>query len=239
MSSIATYRGYTHTANEINLVSVEYRTQYSPRRRKLTETRTMRIMGELIYSDTASIVNKVNEVVSAYSQDGGDFTYTVGGVLAHSLTNTANCISGVKVISKQFPSGGPEQLATTRTFAATLQATYDVSEDNIVSWRESVQVTGTGGPLYAITDTLLGPIVDVLAPATAYYYRQSGTAVGFKDYPVPPGPLAAQWEFGHRRTITNTTGVQQGTGIRYYTTSWAYYMTTPPGTTIGNSGTSI
>lgn len=239
MGSVATYRGYAHTTNEVNLVSVDYHTVYSPRHRKLAEVRTFRIRGELIYSDSATIIQKANEVVGAYSQDGGDFTYTVGGVLAHSLSNSANCISGVKVISKSFPSGGAEQLASTRTFSVTLQATYDVSEDNIVSWRESVQVVGTGGPLYVITNTVLGPIVDAMAPATAYYYRQSGTAVGFKDYPVPPGPLAAQWEFGHRRTITNTTGVQQGTGIRYYTTSWAYYMATPPGTTIGNSGTSI
>ncbi len=239
MASVCTYRGYTHADNEINLVAVDYRTSYPPRNRKLVELRRMRITGELIYSDTSSIVQKANAIVAAYGTDYGDFTYTVGGVLAHSLTNSANCLSGVKVISKNFPSGGPEQLATTRTFGATLQATYDVSEDNIVSWRESVQVTGTGGPLYVITDTLVGPVVDVLAPATAYYYRQSGTAVGFTSYPNPPGPLAAQWEFGHRRTITNTSGVQQGTGIRYYTTSWVYYMATPPGSTIGNTGTSV
>lgn len=239
MGSQAVYRGYPHTLNEINLVTVDYRTQYSPRRRKLTETRTMRLQGELIYDGTASIVSKANDIINAYSQDYGDFSYTVGGVLAHSLLNSANCISGVKVISKNFPSGGPEQLATTRTFGATLQATYDVSEDNIVSWRESVQVTGTGGPLVVIVNSLYGPLAEQLAPATAQWYTQTGTAVGFRDYPVPPGPLDGNQEFLHRRTITNTTGVQQGTGIRYYTTKWAYYMATPPGFTIGNAGTSV
>lgn len=239
MGSVATYRGYTHTTNEVNLVSVDYRTIYSPRHKKLAEVRTFRLRGELIYSDTATIIQKANEVVNAYSQDGGDFSYVVGGTVAHSLTNSANCISGVKVVSKSFPSSGAEQLASTRTFSVTLQATYDVSEDNIVSWRESVQVVGTGGPLYVVTNTVIGPVVDVLAPYTALYYRQSGTAVGFKDYPVPPGPLDPNWEFGHRRTITNTTGVQQGTGIRYYTTSWAYYMATTYSNRLGNTGTSV
>lgn len=239
MSSLAVYRGYAHTADEINLVNVSYVKRYSPRNRALTETRTMQIQGELIYSGTASIVSKANDVINAYSQDYGDFSYTVGGVLAHSLTNSAGCTSGVKVIGKQFPSGGPEQLATTRTFGATLQATYDVSEDNIVSWRESVQTTGTGGPLFVITDSLIGPIVDTLAPYTALYYRQSGTAVGFDSYPNPPGPLDANWEFGHRRSITKTTGVQQGTGIRYYTTSWVYYMVTGPNNVLSSTGTSI
>ncbi len=240
MSSIATYRGYTHTANEINLVTVDYRTQYSPRRRKLTETRTMRISGELIYTDTSTIVQKANDIINAYSADYGDFTYTVGGVLAHSLTNSANCISGVKVINKNFPSGGPEQLATTRTFGATLQATYDVSEDNIVSWRESVQVNGNGGPLVVLVHTILyGVAYDVLSPNTAIYYTQSGMAVGFKDYPVPPGPIAPVGEFGYRRSITKTSGVQQGTGIRYYTTKWAYYMFSGPSVFYGDTPTSI
>lgn len=239
MSSIASYRGYVHAPSEVNLVGVDYRTVYSPRNRKLAEVRTFRLRGELIYSDSATIIQKAAEVVNAYSQDGGDFTYSVGGVVAHSLTNSANCISGVRVISKDFPSGGPEQLATTRTFGVTLQATYDVSEDNIVSWRESVQVQGTGGPLFTVTNTLIGPVVDALAPYTALFYRQSGTAVGFKDYPVPPGPLDSNWELGHLRTITNTTGVQQGTGIRYYTTSWVYHMVTGANNKLGNAGTSI
>lgn len=239
MASVATYRGYTHADNEVNLVSVNYRTVYSPRRRKLAEIRTMRLQGELVYSDTTTIVQKAAAVIAAYSQDYGDFTYTVNDVPAHTLTNSAGCISGVKVISKDFPSGGPEQLATTRTFGVTLQATYDVSEDNIVSWRESVQVQGTGGPLFTVTNTLIGPVVDALAPYTALFYRQSGTAVGFKDYPVPPGPLDSNWELGHLRTITNTTGVQQGTGIRYYTTSWVYHMVTGANNKLGNAGTSI
>jgi len=239
MASVAVYRGHTHTDGEVNLVNVSIRTQYSARNRRLTETRTMQLQGELIYDGPSAIVAKANAVMAAYSQDGGDFTYTVGGVLAHSLLNSANCISGVRVVHRSFPSGGPEQLATTRSFSVTLQATYDVSTDDIVSWRESVELTGNGAPLIVIANTIFGPVVDVLSASTAHFYRQSGTAVGFSGYPAPPGPLDPDWELGHRRSITRTSGVQQGTGIRYYTTSWAYYLVTGPGGTLNTTPSSL
>ncbi len=199
----------------------------------------MRLQGELIDTSTANIVQRANDVISAYGADYGDFSYTVGGVLAHSLTNSANCISGVKVINKQFPSGGPEQLATTRTFGATLQATYDVSEDNIVSWQESVSVQGNGGPLVVLVHTILyGIAYDVLSPNTAIYYTQSGMATGFNDYPVPPGPIAPVGELGYLRRITKTSGTQQGTGIKYFTTRWSYQMFSGPSVFYGDTPTS-
>lgn len=230
MASVCVYRGYTHADNEINLVSVDYRTQYSPRRRKLTETRTMRIQGELILSSTANIVQRAADIINAYSQDYGDFTYTVGGVLAHSLTNSNGCISGVKVVNKQFPSGGPEQLATTRTFGATLQATYDVSEDDVVSWQESVEVIGTGGPIWVAANTIYGAYIEPLSSASLITYSQTGSAVGFSNYPTPSPPIFSPFEYTHRRSIRRTSGTQQGTGIKYFRTAWHYEFPALPGT---------
>jgi len=223
MASVSVYGGLVHADNEVNLVTMDYRTQYSPRNKKLIETRTVNLRGEFIYTDTQSIVNKINAAITAYSNDYQDFTYTVGGVLAHQLRNDASCISGVKVVSKNFPSGSPEQLATTRTFGVTLQAKYDVSEDNIVSWTESLSVTGTGGPVKTVVNTIFGPFQFYYAPASAVYVRQSGSSVGFNSYPAAPAPIGNQdAEFLDRHNITQTSGTQQGTGIRYFRTSWSY-----------------
>lgn len=222
MASVATIGGFVHSDNEVNLVTMDYQKTYSPRNRALFETRTIRLSGEFIYSSTQSIVNQVNAAINAY-QDGRDFTYTVGGVLAHQLKADANCISGVKVRSKNFPSGGPEQLATTRTFGAVLQAKYDVCEDNIVQWTESLEVIGTGGPKKTVVDTIYGPLQIYYAPASAVYVRQSGTALGFNTYPNQATPIGnSDAEFLDRRRITQTSGTQQGTGIRYFRTSWSY-----------------
>jgi len=228
MASVAAIGGYTHTDNEVNLVMVDYQTRYSPRNRALTQTRTMHITGELIYADTSTIVQHANEVFNAYT-DGKDFTYTVGGVLAHELRNTGDCLSGVRVVRKSFPSGGPEQLATTRAFSITLQAVYSASVDDLVSWNESVEVQGTGGPICTIVDTLYGPFLEFLSVSSAIYYHQSGSAVGFTTYPTPPPPMFSPYEFVHRRSIKRFSGTQQGTGIKFFRTSWSYHFPAAPG----------
>jgi len=222
MASVATIGGFTHADNEVNLVSMDYRKVFSPRNRALIEVRTVKLSGEFIYTDTQSIVNQINAAINAY-QDYRDFRYTVGGVLAHQLLNDSSCISGVKVIDKNFPSGSPEQLATTRTFGATLQAKYDVAEDNIVQWTESLEVIGTGGPIKNLVNTLYGPILLITSISSAVIVGQRGTALGFNTYPNPPAPIGNSGaEFLDRRRITQTGGTQQGTGIRYFRTSWSY-----------------
>jgi len=223
MASVCTYGSLTHADNEVNLVTMDYRTQYSPRNKKLFETRTVNLRGEFIYSTTQSIVNQVNSAIQAYSQDYKDFRYTVGGVLAHQLLNDASCFSGVKVISKNFPSGSPEQLASTRTFGVTLQAKYDVAEENIAQWTESLEVIGTGGPIKNLINTLYGPILLITSISSAVMVVQRGTAVGFNTYPFPPPPIGNSGaELLDRRRITQTSGTQQGTGLRYFRTSWSY-----------------
>jgi hypothetical protein len=239
MASVAVYRGHVHADDEVNLVSVENQKQFSPRNRALTETRRIHLSGELNYSTPQTIVDAAAAVINAYSQDYGDFTYTVGGVLAHHLRNTGDCLSGVKVVSTTFPHGNPAELATTRTFGVTLEATYSVVEDDLVSWRESIETTGNGGPMRVVTQTLFGPVLDTLGLSTAIFYRQYGSAVGFSDYPAPPGAFLGGYEFGYRRQILRTSGVQQGTGIKFFTTHWTYHMATEPGTAFFGIPTSV
>jgi len=228
MASVAVYGGYAHADNEVNLVMVDYRTRYSPRNRSLTQTRTMQISGELIYTDTSTIVQHANEVFNAYT-DGKDFTYTVGGVLAHELRNTGECLSGVRVVNKSFPSGGPEQLATTRTFSVTLQGVYSASEDDLVSWDESVEVRGTGGPIWVASNTIYGAYIEPISSASLLTYSQTGSAVGFSSYPQPSPPIFSPFEYTHRRSIRRSSGTQQGTGIKFFRTTWHYEFPALPG----------
>ncbi len=222
MASIATYGSFVHADNEVNLVSASYQTNYSPRRRKLTQTHTLQLSGELIYDGPAEIVPKTIAMFNAYDQDGQDFTYTVGGVVAHRLPNGSS-LSGVKVINKRFPIGTPDQLATTRTFGVTLQATYDVCEDNIVQWTENLEVVGTGGPVKTVVNTIFGPFQVYYAPSSAVMTRQYGSAIGFNNYPTKPPPIGnADAEFLDRRVERLTSGIQQGTGIKFYRIDWSY-----------------
>lgn len=233
MASVATIGGYTFADNEINLVTVNQLTRYSPRNRKTYKQVSMSLYGELIYSDTATIVSKVQALENAIKDDYKDFTYTVGGTLANSLTNSNNCLSGVKVISYSLPKGSPEQLATTRSVSITLQATYDVNEDNLISWTESIKTVGTGGPRFVVIDTVYGPYKIYIQIQSSQFYYQRGSAVGWSSYIDPPGPVNPDGEFLDRRELERVSGRNMGQSLRYFTTKWGYFM----GRDVGTFGT--
>lgn len=229
MASVATYGGFDFADNEVNLVTLSKQTRYSSRNRRMQRIATLTCEGELIYSDTATIITHIQSAESALSQDGRDFRYTVGGTLAHSLLN-AGSASGVKVLHYSFPKGDPAQLSTTRTFRFTLQATYDDVEDDLVSWTDTVSIQGTGGPKFFIVDTVTVPVAILVSTNSAVYYTRTGAAVGYTDYPVAPGPPTVGLEFGWRRNVARTSGRQTGSGIRFFTTRWSYYTGNDPAT---------
>lgn len=225
MASVAQIGGFTHADNEINLVSVSYRTRYSPRNKKLTKTVTMSLFGQLLGATTTAINDRANTVYNAYQQDYKDFRYTVGGILCHQLLNSADCVSGVKVLAHSFPRGDGSELCTERSFSATLQATYDTAETDLVAWTESIETIGTGGAKFFVVDTAFGPIAIYTSIASAQYYVQTGQAVGYKNYPEPPGPCNPAGEFQDRRRITRIGGRNMGNDqLRFFTRKWSYFM---------------
>src|SRR5574343_206654 len=154
MASVATWGGDTHPDNEVKRVKLSVQTCFSSRNQKLSHTKTLSLFGEIQASSVTDIVTRINEIESAYSQDGRDFRYTVNGVLAHSLLNDSTNASGTNVVSRAFPRGDGAELATQPSFSIVLQATYDVpSSTDLVSWQESVETIGTGGPKFHIVET--------------------------------------------------------------------------------------
>lgn len=222
MSSVAQLGALTFADNELNLVTIQKQTRLSPRGKRLQQVVQLACAGELIYSSTSAIVAKIQEYENALKQDNRDFRYTVGGVLSHSLLNSADCVSGVKVIGYSFPRGDAAQLATTRHFSFTLQATYDAPETDLVSWTETIEQIGNGGPKFFVVDTLYGPAAVGVAISTAVYFTRTGSAVGYSTYPDPPG-TGPGLEFGWRRRIGKTGGRNLGNGIRFFTTRWSYF----------------
>lgn len=228
MASVFQLGGYTSADNEANLTRFAMSKNYSPRGRKLTETRRARVQGELIYSTSDAIISAANSLINACKNTNPEFRYTVNGTEAHSLKMSADCLSGVKVIATSFPHGDAAELATTRTYWVDLEATYDSCDDELVSWQESVEVVGTGGPYFVILDTFFGPRTFFLYPSTAQYYTQRGSAVGYRSNPATPGCSLPEAEFPYRRRITESSGQQMGNGLRFFRTSWTYHMARDP-----------
>lgn len=225
MAQVATYGGYVHADNECNLVRVDYRNQLSPRGKRLNAIVTFYLHGELLETGTA-LFNKITALGNAYRQDYGNFTYSIGGVITHSLlSNTADCISGVRVLNISLPKGDGAELAVKRSYAITLQATYDQAETELVSWQEAIHYIGNTGPRFQITETFNGPRADLTAISTAQRIIQTGKAVGYTDYVLPPGPLLPQWEHQDQRRVSLIGGVNVGQQSRFYTTTWQYTHT--------------
>lgn len=225
MASVATYGGYTHPDNEVNLVTLDVQTIYSPRNKRLAVRKTVSLYGEILDTSLANIVARIQAIENAYANDDQDFRYTIDGTLTHSLLNSGTCLSGVRVLNRpSFPRGDATELVLKRTFSVVLQATYDSAADNLVSWQESVETIGTGGPKFFVVETIIGPIAVYTTLNSAQYYSQTGMAVGYSSYIDPPGPVNTAGEFLDRRRIRNDSARNMGSQLRFYTTRWSYYM---------------
>lgn len=221
--------GFVHPDNEISLATLSYQTRYSPRNKKLNTRVTMALSGELIYDTQAQIISKAAELLNAYKDDFKDARLSVDGTVAHALLNTGDCVSGVRVVHRSFPKDDPAELATTRTYTIGLQATYDTVEDDVVSWRDAIELIGTGGPSFYILDTVIGPFAIYLTNRTVQYTHRTGEAVGYLNYPEPPGPIGGL-EFGTQRRVSRVSGQNLGNGVRYFTRRWSYYTANDPNT---------
>jgi hypothetical protein len=224
VASIATYGAYTSGSDEINLVNFSTTKNYARTGKKLTETRRVTLQGELNYDTPAALIAAANNVIAGFSQNYHDFNYTVGGSTAHSLTNTSECISGVRVVRTSFPKGDPAELCTTRTFTVDLEAIYDACDDDIIESGETLELVGTGGPLLRVVNTFYGPYLHLVSLYSPQYITQSGWSVGYRGYPAPPGPVLPAGEFYDRRRIQDIKGRQMGNGYRFFTKKWTYYM---------------
>jgi hypothetical protein len=225
MASQAVYGSYVHSENECNLVRLGYRNQLSPRGKRLNAVVTFYLAGEIQDTGTA-LFNKITALGNAYRQDYGNFTYSIDGVITHSLlSNTADCVSGVRVLNISLPKGDGAELAVKRTYSIVLQAIYDQAETELVSWRESIHYVGNTGPRYAIIETYNGPVSLLTHLRTAQRITQVGEAVGYTAHVLPPGPQLPQSEHQDQRRVTLTGGVSLGQQSRFYGTSWEYNMT--------------
>jgi hypothetical protein len=225
MASVASFGGYVHADNELNLVRADYRSAMSPRGKRLNTVATFHLFGELI--DTgSSLISAARDLMLAYQSDYRDFRYTVDGVVAHEMLNgTADNISGVRVIHRSFAKGDGAELAVKRSYSIVLQATFDTAEQELVYWQEQIAYIGNTGPSYEIVQTYNGPYSILTAISTPQRIIQSGKAIGYSTYVLPPGPYAPNSEHQDQRRVTLTGGSNMGQASRFYTTEWSYFMT--------------
>lgn len=186
----------------------------------------MSVSGYLAGADTTAVNSACTTLQSALQSPYRDLVvYTDAGVATHLALYNVGSTTGVIVSGPRFPVGRGAELVTMRKFEFSARAEYPLTSGATViqSFRESVSVTGTGGPRFIYKPALVGPPQkQVVQAQTVVRATQSGQAVGYLDYPTPPTPLWPQSEHEEQRQISRTGGIFRGKTWQDFQISWVY-----------------
>jgi hypothetical protein len=104
-----------------------------------------------------------------------------------------NSLSGVRLVSgPDFREAQGAEFVTRRTFSFSMQAEYMIrgAENAVISWTETVSITGNGGPRrnwrFPLNTT---PIRQEVTKYSLVRATQSGSAVGHTKRPTRPLPI--------------------------------------------------
>jgi hypothetical protein len=147
-----------------------------------------------------------------------------------ALVNS-NSISGVVIDSgPTFTEAEGSEYVNRRTVEFTGVAEYVIANTKtaIVSWKESLVFTGTGGPVTRWRPSVnTKPIQQQIYPFSTYKLVQTGRAVGHRAYPVQPTPFFAYpIEQVDRRRVINEAPTRIGkaqSSLVNYPITWEYY----------------
>jgi len=197
---------------------------------------TWSITGKLMSTDHSTLLTDIASLEAAYTTSGYDL-YLLdddASTVVASLTSS-NTTGGTKIITPpSFPIADGGELTTYRTYEIVIEGEVPInaSRNPFVSWQETIEFTGTGGPRFVIIECINGPpVAQQVAQRTPVRVTQSGSAVGYEQYPSPPGPIWPQWEKQEERRIRPTSPRTTGTGanrsVQNFGIAWSYSFESP------------
>ena len=226
---ILKWGSYQHAQDEVGIRITE-RDIFDTFGRRMGAVKDWDILG-VVHGDTQpEITTALATLESAYANDYQDLVlYLNDGTTAtrHQLLNS-ECFGGTHRIGFGYISGPWKmrtEYANQRTFWAKIRGETRVGSGQY-SWREAVQIRGTGAPLWRYMPQLNGaPVAQILQTQTPFYYVQEGAAIGRGNYIAPPGPLYPGIEHAEQRLIQYCTPKQMRVGgNELYLTTWRYVM---------------
>ena len=178
--------------------------------------------------DRAILSPRIAAMQQAYQQQGVDLgLYFDDGTPSAHFLQSARSAGGTRVTKPPyFPVGLGAEYSTFRNFALSVEADFLDTSLGLISWTESLTLTG-GGPQFGYLLCLNGPPQkQLLRQQTTYKATQQGEAVGLTAYPLPPAPLWPADEHGELRNISQTLPQRTGLGPSavYFSfkTRWSY-----------------
>lgn len=190
------------------------------------------ISGELQYDTQAELTTKIRELITAYENEYQDFAlYQDDGTMTtHAILNShPDNMTGTRIVSRSWPLGQPAEYATCRTFRIVIEADFASAVDQLLSFSETVQFSGNGGPRWRMAIPFRGlPVPRPVSQFSPQTIIQSGSCIGFQGYPVAAPPsLLPNW-LDNDSTVDRLTGPTfQGQQYAYYGREWSYTHIAP------------
>lgn len=173
---------------------------------------------------------QMSELTSVLAKPYQDIVFlTNDGSESATFLKNQGSINGVVVTSgPNFPDGMSGYTAVQR-FDFTAEAEYYLPNNSgvnintlLLSFTETLSFSG-GGPRYIWKESIRGlPQKQLTCANTIYKVTQSGSSVGLRAYPLPPGP---KWPANllHSPDITKTTPKKMGlSNYEGYGINWSY-----------------
>jgi len=212
------YGTYYHDDNEVALTAA-FRPVYE-RGNKVKVTGVFTIDGKLQADDPAGLSVKIAALEAAYGINGLDL---VMGGTAHSLISS-QCIGGTRVTELSYPVGDGAEYVTFRSYRITVEGDLAVTNTTtlLTEFTETITLSG-GGPKWVMLTPANGPPQrQQTRGQTPYVARQSGSAIGFGQYPAVPDPIWPSAEHRERRQVTRGSPKVTAGAAQYYPVQWSY-----------------
>jgi hypothetical protein len=179
-------------------------------------------------STQAQLTQAIQALFTAYSRDGGDLVfYLDDGVTATAHTlYSAQTLSGTRVTKlPSFPQGGGAEYSTYRSYTIEVEADVPLRTDNLIlSYEETTETEGTGGPTIVYIPVAVGPWVrQQTSEMSTTKLTQSGRATGLYGYPPPNPPLLPESLLIHHAARISQNSPRLRVNKYYeYPISWTY-----------------
>lgn len=184
---------YTHAMQEVGLI-IQTTFLRDEADRAYAYEWLWTIRGELQAASQAALIAGVATLEAAYGSDGFDLVMYTDATQATVFAQMTNlpAIGGTRIVR------GPDYLhdgiadsegGLYRRYEIQVAAKYKLNAIQLLAFHEEIEEVGTGGPDYVHMEPISGTVQrQQVKQATACQMRQSGYAVGWEYWPVPPLP---------------------------------------------------
>jgi len=203
------YGNYEHLVGEVYPAKIEVIPKFTPDGIRWATQYTFRLKGSFVDVEPelspSGVDTKINDILVAYRDDYKDcgFRLPDGTLTNHYMKSSDQYnLSGNRVVYRSWDHQTPTEFANTRSFSIGISSLWNSSINNILSWNESVEKTGTGGPIREVRTTWNGiPYMYTIANQSKVTHVQQGEIVSLGTWATPPDPLWPNEELVHLRVI--------------------------------------